>query len=152
MIYRGKTRAIKGDNRLSKTYNLFISHSWSYSNHYNNLIDLLDNRPYFSYKNFSVPQDDPIHTNGTDKELYKAIYNKISPCHVILIVAGVYSTYSKWIDKEIKIAKNEFAVSKPILAIKPHGYTNVSTTVKNNCDELVNWNTESIINAIRKLS
>lgn len=136
---------------MSKTYNLFVSHSWSYSNHYDNLINLLDNRSYFSYKNFSVPQDDPIHTNGTDKQLYEAIYNKISPCHVILIVAGVYSSYSKWIDKEIDIAKNKFYVSKPIIAIKPHGNVNVSSTVKNACDKLVNWNTESIIAAIREL-
>ena len=32
-----------------KTYNLFLSHSWTYSNHYENLINLLNNRPYFSF-------------------------------------------------------------------------------------------------------
>jgi len=86
---------------MAKTHNLFISHSWQYTGAYVNLCDLLDDRDYFIYKNFSVPKDDPVHTNGTDKELTDAITNKMQLCHVILIMAGVYSTYSKWINKEI---------------------------------------------------
>lgn len=43
------------------TYNLFISHSWNYSNAYNDLVRLLNSKPYFNYKNYSVPKDDPIH-------------------------------------------------------------------------------------------
>ena len=30
-----------------KTYNLFISHSWTYSNAYNNLTSMLDEAKYF---------------------------------------------------------------------------------------------------------
>ena len=30
-----------------KTYNLFISHSWAYSDAYEKLVNLLDKRPYF---------------------------------------------------------------------------------------------------------
>lgn len=37
-----------------KTYNLFISHSWAYSDAYDRLIELLDSDRYFSYKNYSV--------------------------------------------------------------------------------------------------
>ena len=55
---------------MASTYNLFISHSWSYSDTYDKLEELLDTRPYFFFKNYSVPKDDPIHTNGTDKQLY----------------------------------------------------------------------------------
>ena len=42
-----------------------------------------------------------------DAALYTAIKNKIQLCHVVLVVAGVYSTYSKWINKEIEIAQFE---------------------------------------------
>ena len=42
-------------------YNLFISHSWTYSDAYENLTGLLDNANYFMYKNYSVPKNDPIH-------------------------------------------------------------------------------------------
>jgi ribonuclease HI len=52
-------------------------------------------------------------------------------CDVIIILAGVYSSYSKWIDKEIKIAKN-FSTPKPILAIEPWASEKTSLIVKNN--------------------
>ena len=35
------------------TYHLFISHSWNYSNTYNDLIRLLDSKAYFSAAAFS---------------------------------------------------------------------------------------------------
>lgn len=136
---------------MSKTYNLFISHSWAYADTYENLINLLDERAYFSYNNFSVSKDNPIHTRGTDKELYEAIKRKILPCNVVLIMAGVYATYSKWIQKEIEIAKREFSVQKPIIAIKPRGSTKVSTIVTDNANFIVAWNTEAVVNAIREL-
>lgn len=137
---------------MSKTFNLFISHSWTYSNAYENLIKLLDNRSYFFYNNFSIPRNDPIHTKGTDRELYKAIKNKILPSNVVLIMAGVYASHSKWIDKEIRIAKVEFSKPKKIIAIEPWGAIKTSAVVKANADMIVGWNTESIISAIRELS
>ena len=134
---------------MSKTYNLFISHSWSYRDEYEKLESLLKNRQYFYFKNFSVPKDNPVHTKGTDKELYEAIKQKIRLCHVVLIMGGVYSSYSKWINKEIEIA-NKY--KKPIVAIYPRGQKNMSTNVSENADKIVGWNTESIVEAIRELS
>jgi hypothetical protein len=142
---------IKGVLNLAKTYNLFLSHCWNYSDGYESLIRLLDSDSSFDYKNYSVPKDDPIHTNGTDAELYEAIKNKISPSSVVLILAGVSSSYSKWIKKEIKIAKNEFITPKPIIAIEPWGAENTSKIVKDNADKIVKWNTSSVISAIEDL-
>ncbi len=130
-------------------YNLFISHSWSYSDAYNKLTSLLDNANYFTYKNYSVPKDDPIHNANNDKELYKAIKQQIRYASVVIILAGVYSSYSKWIDKEIKIAEE---LGKPILAIEPWASDKTSLKVKNAADKIVKWNTDSIIRAIRDLS
>lgn len=122
---------------MSKIYNLFISHSWTYADAYEKLIMLLDDRPYFLYNNYSIPKNDPVHTNGTDRELYEAIKNKISPSNIVLIMAGVYSSYSKWIDKEIKIAKAEFSKPKKIIAIEPWGSIKISALVKANADMIV---------------
>lgn len=133
-----------------KTYNLFISHSWSYSDAFDRLKDLLDNRTYFSYHDYSVPKDAPVYTSATDKELYEAILSRMRPCHIVMIMAGVYSTYSKWINKEIQAAKKGLLNPKPIIGVKPWGQTNVSSVVVENADALVGWNTESIVNAIRR--
>lgn len=133
---------------MSKTYHIFISHSWSYSDAYEKLVKMLD-KSGIVYTNFSVPKDAPVHTNGTDKELYAAIKQQISPCSVILILAGVYSSYSKWIDKEIKISKEDF--SKPIIAIQPWGAEKTSAKVKESADKIIGWNTNSIADAIKEL-
>ena len=136
---------------MTKTYHLFISHSWTYSDAYEKLLKLLDKDSDFLYSNYSVPRDDPIHTNGTDKDLYNAIKEQISHASVVIILAGVYSSYSKWIDQEIKIAQEEFATIKHIVAIQPWGSEKTSKKVKEAADTIVGWNSKSIIKAIREL-
>ncbi len=131
-----------------KNYNLFISHSWGYSDAYEKLCGLLKDAPNFVYSDYSIPKDDPVHTKSDDV-LYEAIKQKMTFCNVIIILAGVYSSYSKWIEKEIKIANNEFSNKKPIIAIEPWGSEKTSQIVKNNADQVVKWNTSSIVNAIR---
>lgn len=135
-----------------KTYNIFISHSWSYSDAYEKLIALLKKRPYFSFRDYSVPRDDPIHNAPTSRELYQAIKRQMTPCHIVLIPAGVYATYSTWIDREIRIAKTEFQHPKPIIAIRPWAQRKISRIVAENADKIVGWNTDSIVNAIRRHS
>ncbi len=75
----------------------------------------------------------------------------MSYAHVIVILAGVYATYSKWINNEIRIAQRGFQSPKPILAIQPRGSERISTVVQDAADIIVGWNTESIVGAIREL-
>lgn len=137
---------------MAKIYNIFISHSWSYSDAYKKLIGLLESKPYFSFKDYSVPKDDPVHDADSTLALYAAIKRQMAPTHIVLIMAGKYATYSKWIDREIKIAKTEYGDSKPIVGIRPWASTQVSQTVREESDVLVAWNTDSIVNAIRDYS
>lgn len=130
-----------------RTRNLFISHSWSYSDAYEKLCNLLDAAPRFSYRNYSVPKDDPVHNASNTAALYEAIKNQMVFCEVVLIMAGKYATYSKWIHREIRIAKTDF--SKKIVAIKPWASEQASSVVVQNADCIVNWNTQSIVSAIR---
>lgn len=136
---------------MSKTYYLFISHSWAYSDAYEKLIALLKKDESFKFINYSVPKDDPVHTNGTDNQLYAAIKEQVSHASVVLVLAGVYSTYSKWINKELKIAKEEFSSRKPIIAIQPWGAEKTSNVVKDAADKIVSWNSKSIVDAIKAL-
>lgn len=136
---------------MSRTHNLFFSHTWKYGYNYDNLQRLLSAKPYFFFKDYSVPQNDPIHTNGTDKQLYDAIYSQMYSCGIIIILAGVDASYSKWIGKEIEIAKQRFTNPKPIIAVEPWGAEKTSAVVKNHADRIVRWNTDSIVSAIREL-
>ena len=135
-----------------KTVKIFISHSWKYNNQRERLVKLLDERTYFDWKDYSVPIDDPLHTNGTDKELRAKIAEQIRQSSIVIVLAGVYANYSKWIEKEIDIAKNDFSTPKPILAVEPRGSERTSIYVKDKANKIVNWNTESIVEAIRDLT
>jgi hypothetical protein len=67
-----------------------------------------------------------------------------------VILAGVYSTYSTWINKEIEIAKQVY--SKPIVAIEPWASEKTSKVVKDNADVIVKWQSRSIVQTIRDYS
>jgi hypothetical protein len=132
---------------MNKIYRLFISHSWMYGDAYENLIKLL-NEQRLDYYNHSVPKNDPIHTQGSIQKLREAIDRQIKGTSCVLILAGVYSTYSKWINEEISIAKS---YDKSIIAIEPWGSERTSIVVKNNADKIVKWQGKSIVDAIKEL-
>ncbi len=132
---------------MSKKYRLFISHSWSYHENYQRVIELIQSQGLDFYDH-SVPKNDPIHTSGTDEELYEAIEDKIIGTSCILVLAGVYSTYSKWIQKEIEIAQK---YGKAIIAIEPWASEKTSTVVKEAANKIVKWQGKSIVNAIKEL-
>lgn len=83
--------------------------------------------------------------------LSNAINNQMVFCDVVLIAAGKYATYSKWIQREIQVAKG-YTRPKPIVAIRPWGNEQVSSVVMNAADRLVSWSTSSIVSAIRELN
>lgn len=130
-----------------KEYNIFISHSWTYDKHYEGLIKFLDSDSNFIYKDYSVPKDNPIHNAKNTEKLREAIERQIKPASVIVILAGVYATYSKWINIEIDIAKR---YGKPIIAIEPRGAKKTSCAAKEAANQIVGWNSASIIEAIKK--
>lgn len=142
---------MKGKYKIMRHYNIFISHSWAYGDAYEKLIKMLDADPRFNYKNYSVPKNDPIHNAPNSTALSKAIQDQMRFCDVIIILAGVYSSYSDWINKEIALAKG-FTNPKPILAIEPWASEKTSLVVKKNANKIVGWNTSSIVAGIRELS
>ena len=109
-------------------------------------MDLLNKAPNFVYKDYSVPKNDPIHNANNDAQLRTAIRNKMQHASCVLILAGVYSTYSKWINIEIELAQE---MGKKIIAIEPWASERTSAVVKKAADVTAGWNTNSIIRGIR---
>ena len=138
----------------TKQIHVFISHAWSYSNHYDTLADWIFNEQWsvgqasLDFRDYSVPRHDPIHHANNDAQLRAALNDKISRSHVIVIPTGMYASYSKWIQKEVDGA-NYFG--KPILAVNPHGQQRVSGIVADNAHSQVGWNKKPVINGIWKL-
>ena len=127
-------------------YKIFIGHAWEYNDDYYRLIDYLDKAPNFIYSNYSVPEHDPLCGGNKDK-LKEELKKQIRPVEVVLILAGMYVAYSDWIQFEIDFSG---IIEKPIIGIKPWGSDKVPQSVQDAAVEIVGWNTDSIVNAIRK--
>lgn len=135
-----------------KTYNLFISHAWKYHDDYDRIVKLLNNANNFDWRNYSVPEHEPVldpDDPADQKSLIKELKDQIRPTHCVLILAGMYAAYSFWIQKEIDLS---VGFDKPIIGVKPWGQEKIPKAVSDVAVEIVGWNTDSIVSAIRKHS
>ena len=137
-----------------KTYDLFISHAWKYGEEYSRLVSLLKGAPYFKYRNYSAPEDKPLQNLDssdvtTQAQIAAAIKRKISPVNIVVVIAGMYANNRRWMEYEINKA---LEMGKPIIAVKPWGNTVVPVYIQNVSKAVVGWNTESIVQPIRKYS
>jgi hypothetical protein len=129
-----------------KNRRLFISHAWSYETHYNQLVLWFDQEPNFSWSNCSVPSTDPL-PDKTAKGLAEGMTRQINPAQGIIILAGMYAAHSDWIQYEINEAVR---LGKTIIGVRPWGQERVPTIVSDNAKVMVNWNSTSIIKAVRE--
>lgn len=129
-------------------YNIFISHSWDHLDDLNGLRSLLNNRGYFNVSFEEYTPENPINSSNVEY-MRRRIRERISNSDVVIGMAGVYASHSEWMRWELETAR---ALGKPVLGVVPWGQINVSQVVKDNAKEVVRWNTESIVEAVRRLS
>jgi len=137
---------------MSKNFNLYISYSWFYGDHYSKFISLLKSKPYFIFRTYSLEPDDPNLNKPYSPEMYTQIVNQIKPCHVVIILDGSYAMLGDWIRNEIKIAKEEFPTPKPIIVLEPRITGKGSFFVRESADAVVGWNPDVVIYTIKKYS
>ena len=132
---------------ILKTRKLFISHAWSYSSHYNTVVEWFNNEPNFEWRNYSVPSHDAC-SETTKAGLKTCLTRQINPSQCIIILAGMWAAHSDWIEYEIDEAVR---LSKTIIGVKPWGNEKTPNKVSDNADIMVNWQRSSLIAAIRDL-
>jgi hypothetical protein len=126
-----------------RNYSVFISHAWDYSEDYDRLEKFLDQALNFSWTNLSVPEHDPILNS---EQLCAQLNDQMRPANVFLILCGMYVAHSDWIQYEINFARR---IGRPIIGIRPWGAERIPGAVQNAATEIVGWNTDSIVSAIR---
>ena len=127
-------------------YHIFISHAWLYNEPYNTLVKWINNDTDIQWANYSVPIENPIDTNKK-RELKQKLTNKIALSNVVIILAGMYATYSEWIDYEIDEAVR---MGKYIIGVRPWGQERIPKKVQDNATIMVGWNSKSVTDAIKK--
>ncbi|MCC7195799.1 MAG: TIR domain-containing protein [Gemmatimonadaceae bacterium] len=129
-----------------RTYSVFICHDWEYSDEYHRIREFLDGAPDFQWQNLSVPKHKPL---DTDDMLQKKLRDQIRPADVMLVLAGMYTARSEWMDWEMEFARR---IGKSIIGVKPWGNVQLPVVVQENANEIVGWNTGTIVDAIRRYS
>lgn len=137
-----------GVNKMARDINVFISHSWTYNEELVRLRSLLENRPYFKVSFHEVTRTEPINSMNSDY-IKRVLTEKISNSDVVLAISGIYASHSDWMAWEMDKA---IELGKPVLGIIPHGAQRISQAVTSRETESVRWNTESIVDAIRRLA
>ena len=100
------------------------------------------------YANYSVPEHDPVDANNNTK-LKEELRQQIRPVEVVIILGGMYVAYSDWIQFEINYAKS---LNKSILGVRPWAAEKMPKAVQDAANEIVGWNTPTIVSAIRRLA
>lgn len=138
----------------TRQIHVFISHAWSYSEHYDTLEKWIFQEQWnvgqasLDFRDYSIPRHNPILNAKSTRLLQEAIFNQISRSHVVVIPSGMYAAYSYWIQKEIDGSK---AYKRPIVAVNPWGQQRKAGVVLSNADVGVGWNKQSLVDAIWQL-
>ena len=125
--------------------NIFISHSWRYKKDYETVFNWL--KEELSFYDYSIPKHDNCGEKLSEYELKKCIENQIKYSSIVVIVGGMYASYSEWIEYEIKKA---YEMGKCIILIKPWGNKKLPEIAKKYATKIVNWNKKSLIDAIKE--
>jgi hypothetical protein len=135
----------------TRQIHVFISHSWSNSDHYATLAKWIFEEKWsvgqasLDFRDYSVPKSDPILGATDGVKIQAGLDQQISRSHVLVIPSGMYASHSDWIQKEIESAAR---YGKPILAVDPWGQQRASAVVKAAAAKSVGWNKEPLISAI----
>ncbi|CQJ33003.1 TPA: TIR domain-containing protein [Yersinia enterocolitica] len=128
----------------TKNYTVFVSHSWDYDKQLSNLKSLIEKNSTITIDYSEVTVDAPIDSEDS-AYIRRVLKNRITSSDVFLVMAGMYTSYSDWMQWEIETAKKN---SIPIIAVKPRGAERIPLIIQNNADVIVGWNSSTIVKNI----
>ena len=106
----------------------------------------MDNRGYFYADYTHVEKTEPI--NSTNDSVIKAnITKRLQDSDIVLAIAGVYASYSDWMQWEMDKARD---LGLKVIGVIPRGQERISSQVYSRSVEDVRWNADSIVAAIRR--
>ena len=131
---------------MEKTYSLFISHSWDHVDDLMNLRNLLETRGDFHVEFEEVSPEERIKSENP-AYIRRRLKERISNSDIVLGIAGMYASYSDWMEWELDTA---IAEEVPIIGVIPRGQEKISKVVTDRSVKDVHWNTKSIVEAIQE--
>jgi len=127
--------------------NIFISHSWRYHDDYETVFKWL--KEELNFYDYSIPRHDNCGEKLPNSKLKECIENQIRYSSIVVIIGGMYASYSDWMDFEIDTA---YEMGKCIILIKPWGNQRLPLNAQIKATKTVGWNKNSLISAIKECS
>jgi hypothetical protein len=133
-----------------RTYHIYISHGWKYTDDYYRMINYLEKlseaEPNFGYDIHSEPESEKGKKNRNTDELMAEMQSQIRDSECIIILSDMYNDFHYWLDYAMELAKDW---QIPIIGIRTWGNEETPNQIETNADEVVEWHNQSILTAIR---
>ena len=127
-------------------YRVFVTHVFDDNEDYQRVFEYLQSRNNFFFVSSSNPENIP--GTGGSEAIKEELRAQIKPAEVVLMPVAMYDLNSDLIRFQTDVAQ---AFKKPIVGIKSFGETMaIKKEVLDVCDDIVEWNDRSIINAIKR--
>lgn len=135
---------------MTRLPHVYISHSWSLGDDYDKLREVLAASDHTVRLN-GLPVDHPVHATTSDSELRAEMRKHMVHTQMLIVQAGTYERFARWIEEEINLAHYGYQVRRPVLAIVPFDAPPRMGTLLERADRVVMWSHDSILNAVHDL-
>lgn len=128
-------------------YRVFVTHAFQADEDYQRVFEYLESRDNFFYTNSANIDDMP--SSGGSEAIKNVLREQIRPAEVVIMPVAMFDSNPDLVQFQMDVAQ---AFDKPILAIKSFGETvTISRDVADRCDDIIDWNDRSLVDAIKKL-
>ena len=131
------------------TYSLFLSHSWIEQDGVERITSLMEayrlENADFQYEYYSVSKDDPAQFLPSNKALAAAIENQMKASSCLILLAGVFDEFKRWINLELDIAKK---LKLPVILVEAVDPRHTSHKEKRAATQIVKWDASQLGKAI----
>lgn len=130
----------------SNPIRLYVVHGWIVDDDYSRVIEYAETAENFYYLSLSKP-DAPIPGGDGTAARRTAIVETLRNTECVVCSAGAWERYQDWARYTVERAKE---MELPVVAIEHFGPREMDIRLKGHADEIVGWDSRSIVDAIRR--
>lgn len=135
---------------MTRLPHIYVSHTWSLGDDYDKLREVLAEADVPVRLN-GLPVDHPVHGTPSDAELRAEMRKHMVHAQVLIVQAGSYVHFARWVEEEVNLAHYGYQVRRPVLAIVPFDAPPRMGTLLERADRVVMWSHASILTAVQDL-
>jgi len=130
----------------SNPIRLYAVHGWQQDEDYVRLFEYMESADNFFYKTLSDPYAQSPQGDGTAARR-SLIGEALKHAEVVVCTAGTWEKYNDWARFTVETARK---LDIPVIAVENFGPKNMDIRLKGHAEEVVGWDSRSIVDAIRR--